>query len=361
MPVLPLPEHSNPHAMLLNSQTGLQMGNLWRNLAGNFQIPREPHQPQIKKNIQWFTQNPDYLTRTTQRATPYMYLIYEQIQQRGLPADVALLPMIESAYYPYSYSGAGAAGLWQLMPGTAKDMGVKRTRFYDGRHDIFVSTHAALDYLVYLQKIFKNDWLLTIAAYDAGPGRVQKAINKNLGQGKPIDFWSLDLPEETQHYIPRFLALLNIIHNPEAYGITLPDIENQPYLARIDMGAKINLKEAARLANISLKDLKHLNPHYHQHLLLPIDKVDTFKKNLARATRTTQITWGHHKMQPGETLESIAQQYHTSVIALRKANTGNKTMLLIPIVTEVIGEASETIPLKIPSLRTERTRATQSS
>jgi membrane-bound lytic murein transglycosylase D len=352
-------ETISPQMFVLDPQTGMRTENLWHRLTADFQIPLYTHHPQVQTQIQWFIKNPDYLVRTTQRAAPYMYLIYEQVQQRNLPSEVVLLPMIESAYYPFSYSGVGAAGLWQLMPGTASDLGVKRNSWYDGRKDIFISTHAALNYLVTLQKRFNSDWLLAIAAYDAGPNRVQRAINNNQQQGKPTDFWSLDLPAETRAYVPRFLALANIVKNPAAYSAKLPSIENQPYLARVDIGSQIHLKEAARLANISLDDLKHLNPGYHRattdpngtwHLLLPIDKIDIFKQNLARATRSTQRTWGHHKTQSKDTLETIAQQYHTTVQELRRVNKLSddilqpNTVLLIPMVSEMIGQAIETTP-----------------
>lgn len=333
-----------------------QTGNLWEKMAKDFQIPVPANHPAIQAQIKWFQQHQGYLDRTSKRAAPYMYLVYEQAHQRNLPSEVVLLPIIESAYYPLAYSGAGAAGLWQLMPGTASKFGLKRNWWYDGRRDIFASTNAALDYLSYLQNYFNGNWLLALAAYDAGEGTVQEAIRRNEVAGKDTDFWSLKLPQETMTYVPRMLALANIIKNPQAYNITLPPIGDQPYLGKVDVGSQIKLADAAKLADMSLGELKQLNPGYSRwttvpngpsHLLLPIEKIQAFKEKLSLLPRIRQTSWGRYKIQRGDTLEKIAERYNTSPQLIQRVNRLRKghplphgRVITVPAVSHAIAAST---------------------
>lgn len=266
-------------------------GNIWDRLRSDSKLPTGyENEPAVQAQIQWYMNHQDYLYNTVSRAAPYMYYIYEQTRQRNLPSELVLLPVIESEYNPFVRSSAGASGLWQLMPGTARGFGVRQNFWFDGRRDIYASTNAALDYLSYLQNYFGGDWLLAIAAYDTGEGNVQNAIRRNAVRDRGTSFWSLPLATETRSYVPRLLALAAIVRNPGKYGITLPTISDKPYFEQVDVGAPIKLNHAAQLADLSLSELKRLNPGYsrnttdptgHHKLILPIDKIATFKERLA--------------------------------------------------------------------------------
>lgn len=304
-------------------------GSLWDRLRTNFQLPPATNRPQVQAQINWYMHNQNYLDHIIRRAAPYMYLIFQETQSRNLPAELVLLPIMESAYNPFIRSSRGAVGLWQLMSGTASGFGVKQDFWYDGRRDVYASTNAALDYLTYLQSYFGGDWLLAIAAYDAGEGRLQSAVHHNAERGLSTDFWSLSLPVETQAYVPRLLALAAIIQNPGKYNIALPPITDQPYLQQVDLGAPINLTQAADMAGMSLAELKALNPGYSRtstgpngpyRLLLPIDRIPMFKERLAAMPALTKTTWGRYKIQRGDTLNSIADRFDSSVAELRNVN-----------------------------------------
>jgi membrane-bound lytic murein transglycosylase D len=326
-------------------------GSLWDRLRTNFQLPPADNRPQVQAQINWFVHNQSYLDRTIRRAAPYMYLIFQETQSRNLPAELVLLPIMESAYNPFIRSSRGAVGLWQLMSGTASGFGVKQDFWYDGRRDVYASTNAALDYLTYLQSYFGGDWLLAIAAYDAGEGRLQSAVHHNAERGLSTDFWSLSLPVETQAYVPRLLALAAIIQNPGKYNVALPPITDQPYLQQVDLGAPINLTQAADMAGMSLAELKALNPGYSRtstgpngpyRLLLPIDRIPMFKERLAAMPAITKTTWGRYKVQRGDTLNIIAERFDTTVAQLRNANhlKGSHVpvgrVIMIPVGTEQV-------------------------
>lgn len=304
-------------------------GDLWDHLRSNFQLPAAANNPEVQSQIRWYVHHQDYLNRVITRAAPYMYFILEQTQQRNLPAELVLLPIMESAYNPFANSNRGAVGLWQLIHSTAYGFGVKQDWWYDGRRDIYASTNAALDYLTYLQSYFGGDWMLAIAAYDAGEGTLQVAVRKNARQGKNEDFWSLQLPAETRSYVPRLLALAAIINNPGRYSISLPTIDDHPYLQQVDLGAPINLAQAAKLAGMSLGAIKQLNPGYSHvmtgpngpyRLLLPIDRITSFKENLAANPSLSQKTWEQYKVKKGESLAILANRCNTTVEELAEAN-----------------------------------------
>lgn len=339
--VKPVIHRNASNAVLKQNPNPNPTGNLWTTLPSGFEIEFSENNPAIQEQIQWFIQHQGYLDRTTQRAAPYMYLIYDQAKQRGLPTELVLLPIIESAYYPFAYSSAGAAGLWQLMPGTATKFGLKRDAWYDGRRDIFASTTAALDYLNYLGNYFNDNWLLAIAAYDGGEGTIQNAIRRNAREGKPTDFWSLPLHAETRAYVPRLLALAAIVRHPDRYPIKLPAISDQPYLGQVDVGTQMKLKDAADLAGMSLSELKTLNPGYNRFttdpkgqvhkLLLPLEKINNFKASLGLTDTTLTesnqpIGLGQYRVQENETLEQIAERFHTTSEQLKQTNQLNDTV-----------------------------------
>jgi membrane-bound lytic murein transglycosylase D len=313
--------------------------NLWDVLRDEFALPHYEEAPAVQEKIEWYMNNQDFLLRSASRAAPYLYYILQQVKKRHLPAELVLLPIVESGYNPFSLSPMGAAGIWQLMPGTATGLGVKRDTWYDGRRDVIASTRAALNYLAYLQSFFEGNWLLAIAAYNTGEGNVLSAIKKNIRAGKDTDFWSLPVAQETKDYVPSLLALATIITHPDQYPIYFPPVRNAPYLAQVDVGAKINLKYAASLAGISYKKLQQLNPGFNpkststkgpsHKLVLPIENVEQFTENLARSPLNTkpQLNWIHYKIKSGDTLASVARKFDTTPATLRKLNRLSKNNL----------------------------------
>ncbi|MBX9706069.1 MAG: LysM peptidoglycan-binding domain-containing protein [Gammaproteobacteria bacterium] len=321
-------------------------GNLWSSIPKGFQLDDNANLPEVKAQIRWFMSHQDYLQRVATRAIPYAYYILQEVNARDMPTEIALLPIVESAYDPFMYSRAGAAGLWQFMPGTASGFKLRQDWWYDGRLDIFTSTKAALDYLVYLHNYFNGDWLLAIAAYNSGEGAVENAVKRNAKKGLPTDFWHLKLPLETRSYVPKLLALAAILNNPQTYPIELPPIPDAPYLATVTVGSQINLDKAADYAGISTEQLYTLNPGYKKwatdpngphKLIIPIDSVTKFKAAIAATPPGQSINWANYQVRPGDSLKKIAAQHQTTPTLLQKLNNLNSKAvrvgqaLLIPI------------------------------
>jgi len=275
---------------------------LWHRIRENYNIAPKASvemnkQPQIEKYVKQYAEKEKTLNKMSTQATPYLYHIVEELEQREMPGELALLPMIESAFQPGATSNRGAAGLWQFIPSTGKYFGLKQNAWYDERRDIRTSTRAALDYLAFLHESFDHNWMLALAAYNAGEGTVRRAIQKNLKQGKPTSFWDLSLPKETREYVPKFLALAEVIAQPEKHDILLPEIENKPYFAPVLFNKTLNFQQAAHLANIHITELKRLNPGYKRHIntkasqefLLPIANKAIFEYNFANKDKKGQI------------------------------------------------------------------------
>ncbi|MCS6948190.1 MAG: transglycosylase SLT domain-containing protein, partial [Steroidobacteraceae bacterium] len=237
--------------------------DLLQRLRSGFALPEVDH-PSIDAHLSWYARNPEYLERVFGRAELYLHHIVGEIEARGMPLELALLPVIESAFEPFAYSRARAAGLWQFIPGTGERFGLPQNWWYDGRRDVLESTRAALDYLQFMHDEFNGDWLLAAAGYNCGEHCVLRAIRENQAQGKPIDFWSLRLPAETRAYVPKLLAMSRLVANPELYGIAFSQIPNEPYFVKVDTGGQIDLKLAAELAGITHEELSELNPAFHR-------------------------------------------------------------------------------------------------
>jgi membrane-bound lytic murein transglycosylase D len=318
--------------------------NLWRHIVNRSSL-KARSKKDLYWHIKWFKDNPDYLTRVTKRAEPYLYLVTKEVEKAGLPIEIALLPIVESAYYPFSYSHGAAAGLWQFIPSTGKLYGLKENWWYDGRLDVVASTKAAVQYLTNLSKLFKGDWLLAIASYNSGPGRVQRAIKKNKKLGKPTDFWNLDLPIETSGYVPRLLAVTELIKNPQLYGQKITYIPNQPKVATVTINEQIDLAAIKQWTGLSIEDIYTLNPgikrwttpeKQNYKLLLPITKIAKFKNNLASHSKSDRVKWLRYKIAAGDSLNSIAAKFKTTVKNIKQINnlTSNKIIkgkyLIIP-------------------------------
>lgn len=312
--------------------------SLWTEMARHFDLNDEStDRPVVRQWIQWYAHHPRYLQRMATRSKPYLYYIYRQVRKRDLPAELTLLPMVESAYNPFAINaGSGAVGLWQMMPGTASGFGLQVDWWYDGRRDVIASTGAALDYLAYLGSFFDGNWFLAIAAYDAGEGTVHQAIEYNARHGKSTRFWDLNLSRETQSYVPKLLALAAIVQRDDHYGVKLPDVPNRPYLEEVNVGSQIDLVHAAQMAGISLSELTQLNPGYNRwatdprgpfKLALPIQNVERFKKALAALPKQKRTTWLRVQVKKGDTLSGIAHRYHTSTRLIRDMNKMHSNVL----------------------------------
>lgn len=318
--------------------------DVWDVLRNQFSLNHEIARAEVQEQIRWLVAHPSYLQKVCRQSEPYIYHILGEIKKRKLPGELALLPMIESAYDPFAYSGAGAAGLWQLMPRTGSDLGLKQDWWFDARRSIRPSTDAALNYLLYLNKFFNGNWTLAIAAYDSGEGTVARAIKSTRNPDR-ADFWDLPVPNETKVYVPRFLALAEVIKNPGRYKIDLPSIPYLPYFEEVNIGSQIDLNNAAKMAGISYKELIKLNPGFNRwttapykpfRLLIPAEKVQRFNLNLANVPEDKRVSWTKHQVKQGDNLDNIATRYHTTVNLIKQVNqlTTNKVKpnqsILIP-------------------------------
>ncbi len=303
--------------------------NVWDVLRSELALNHEVTQPEVQNQIRWIVSHPSYIQKLARQSEPYIYHVVTEIKKRQLPGEIALIPMIESSYDPFAYSGVGAAGLWQLMPGTGTDLGLKQDWWFDGRRSITPSTNAALNYLSYLHHFFNNNWVLAFAAYDSGEGTMARIIKSSGQSGSKIHFWSLNVPQETKAYIPRLLALAEVIQNPQRYRVELPDIPHIPYFEEVNIGSQIDLSHAAKLAGISYRDLIKLNPGFNRwatapyrpyKLLIPADKVEDFSRNLANVPVDERVSWTRHQVSAGDNLVLIAQKYHTTVNLIKELN-----------------------------------------
>jgi membrane-bound lytic murein transglycosylase D len=308
--------------------TPAQYSDLFDRMRAGFLL-EEVERLAVDVQTSWYANHPDYLERAFGRAELYMYHIVTEIEARGMPLELALLPVVESAFEPFAYSRARAAGLWQFIPGTGTRFDLKQNWWYDGRRDVVESTRAALDYLQFLHDEFNGDWLLAVAAYNCGENAVKRAIRKNAALGKPTDFWSLKLPKETRGYVPRLLAMKRLVADPEGHGLGFSRIPNQPYFARVETNGQIDLKVAADIAGITHEQLSELNPAFHRwatdpsgphYLLMPGDVADVFKQNIEQLTPEQRLSFTIHTVKAGDTVSSVARKFSTSVEVIRELN-----------------------------------------
>ncbi|EJM82903.1 MULTISPECIES: transglycosylase SLT domain-containing protein [unclassified Pseudomonas] len=265
--------------------------DVWERMRQGFQLQEGLGvNPRIEQQRLWFASNPSFLENAGERGSLYIHYIVERLEERNMPLELALLPVIESAYNPMAYSRADAVGLWQFIPSTGRYFNLRQTRFYDGRRDITASTTAAMDYLTRLHDMFNGDWLLALAAYNAGEGTVSRAIERNERLGLPTDYWNLPLPSETQAYVPKLLALSQVVLAPEAYGVNLNPIANEPYFQAVEINQRMDLSKVAAVANIDEDELFQLNPAFKQrtttldgpqHLLVPTSKAQLLTASLS--------------------------------------------------------------------------------
>ncbi len=338
-----------------NHQQTYNMGNMWNRVKGGFRMGTELHNPTVQKVLRHYTSNPARLNRIFLRSTQYMHFILYELKRRGMPTELALLPMVESAFKNRALSRSGAAGMWQFMPATGKDFGLRRATSFDARMDIFASTRAALTYLQKINREFNGDWYLTLAAYNIGQNRVHREIAKNRLKGRRTDYWSLSLPKETREYVPRLLAYKEIFLHPQKYGVRLPSVSNHAVIAQTSVNRAIDLRQAARIAGLPAFTLVRLNPHFKngitnprlsRKIVLPRQHVERLRNAIQRAPTVKIKRYSYrakrksryyskkrthivrHRVRRGETLQNIAVRYGTTITKIMRLNRMRNTRLI---------------------------------
>ncbi len=331
--------------------------DLWARIKDGYAMP-DIESEYTAAHEEWYASRPDYVKRMVERSQKYLFHVVEEVQKRGMPTEIALLPMIESAFNPQANSRSHASGIWQFVPSTGKTFGLKQNWWVDNRRDVTAATGAALDYLQKLHGMF-GTWDLALAAYNAGEGTVQRAIDRNRRQGLPTDYQSLKLPPETRNYVPKLQAIKNIVSDPEKFGLTLNSIPNRPYFARVTTPKQIDARLAAQLAEISYEEFCSLNPSYNRpvitstgekhQILLPVWAADRFAENLADYDKPL-TSWQTYNAKRGERMDHIAQKFGMNVSQLRYVNglspsnrLRNSQAMLVPAVYKgkPISDASE--------------------
>lgn len=323
--------------------TGLGAGDAPRDAAGDlldrirtgFKLDDVAH-PWVEKEVNWFAKHPDYLDRTLKRGERYLFHIVKELEARRMPLELALLPVVESAFNPVAYSRARASGLWQFIPGTGRNYGLKQNWYYDGRRDVLAATSAALDYLEFLALEFEGDWMLAVAAYNCGEAAVARAVQRNRAAGLPADFFSLKLPKETRAYVPKLLAMRRIIANPAQHDLAFAPLANEPYFAKVEIPGQIDLHVAAELAELPQDELLALNPAFNHwvtdpdgphYLLVPVDRASRVVAGFAALPPESRVRIVYHRVRPGESLGVIANRYGVSIASLRSANQLRGSMI----------------------------------
>ena len=340
--------------------------DLWARVRSGFRLA-ESDPALTRVHEEWFSKRPAYLQRGIERSRLYLYFIAEEVEKRGMPMEIALLPMIESAYNPLALSPMKASGIWQFIPSTGKVYGLKQNAWYDGRRDVVTATRAALDYLQNLYGMF-GDWELALAAYNCGEGCVGRAQARR--QGKAIDYASLNLPTETRHYVPKLIAVRNIVLDPKRFGINLEEVANEPYFMQVTLSQPMEAKQAARLADMNLDEFLSLNPGFQRRvihtdtrgvLLLPTERVETFQFNLHRQG-VNKLSLRPYQAQRGESASKIAGQFGVTLewlkehnpVTLFKGKVVQAQTLLVP--TAVKGTGTPKAQAQRPSMRTHTVR-----
>jgi membrane-bound lytic murein transglycosylase D len=305
----------SPEDLFVRIRNGFSMPNL----TGDLVLTQQ----------QWYMNRPDYLRRMVERSSRYLHHIVEELERRGMPTELAFLPMVESAYNPMAYSRAHASGLWQFIPSTGKNYNLKQDWWIDQRRDVLAATSAALDYLQTIYDMH-GDWFLALASYNWGEGAVARAIRKNEAKGLPTDYQSLTMPAETRNYVPKLQALKNIFSNPQLVAsLSLPSVPNRPYFATVTPASNIDVKVAAKLAEMPVQEFVALNPAHNRPviksetpLVIPAEKLETFQANLENHQEEDKplSNWQTYTLRPGEKLEKVAPRFGITLADLKRIN-----------------------------------------
>lgn len=319
--------------------------NVWHRVRAGFRLS-DLNGPLVREWESYYSNRPDYVERMMERGSRFLYHVVEEVEKRKMPMEVALLPMIESAYNPQAYSRSHASGMWQFIPSTGKTYGLRQNFWYDGRRDVLAATGAALDYLDRLHGRF-GDWKLALAAYNWGEGAMSRAIAENRAKGLRTDYESLPMPLETRKYLPKLQAVKNIVNNPGQYGITLADIPNRPYFAIVTSSHHIDVQLAATLADMPLEEFRFLNPAHNkpviksdgsETIVLPIDRVEVFQRNLQAHDRPL-VSWQTYTVKRSDQPEKIAAKHALTLAQLKDING-------IPAKQKIVAGQTLVVPLK---------------
>lgn len=318
--------------------------DIWQRIRNGYGM-REQDSKQIARYEQWYAARPDYVERMTERGKRYLYFIVQEVEKRGMPMEIALLPMIESAFNPGAYSTARASGIWQFIPSTGKHFGMEQNWWYDGRRDVVSATKGALDYLQKLHDQF-GAWDLALAAYNCGENSVMRAQSYNRKRHLPTNYASLRLPKETRGYVPKLMAVKNIVSYPESFGLVLTEVPNKPYFAEVSTSRHIDVELVAEMAGITMEEFSALNPAHNRPvilrddddvLLLPVENVATFNTNLERSNQPL-VSWQACPTKKGEDLDDIATHYGITIEKLKTVNGIHRSVkvstgqtLLVPL------------------------------
>jgi membrane-bound lytic murein transglycosylase D len=304
------------------------VNDIWQRIRQGITFPVVNNR-QVAAQRNWYLSHPEYLDRVAKRAEPFIYYIIEQLEQNNMPIEIALLPVVESAYDPFAYSHGRASGMWQFVPNTGERFDMPQNWWYDGRRDVIASTQGAISYLKYLYSYFDNDWLLALAAYNSGEGRVKRAMKANARKHLPTDYWSIQLPKETQDYVPKLLALVDIVKNTDRYDVKLYQIANKPLISIVDIESQLDLAKAAELAEISLPELQRLNPGFNRwatppdgphYLVVPKKVEQKFVDRLAKLPAEKRIAFQRYKVKSGDSLLLLAKKFNTTTELIKKLN-----------------------------------------
>jgi len=302
---------------------------VWERLTHRFELPEcSDHEVNVQW-AQWYADRPEYMARIFKRAQPWIHHIANELERREMPAELALLPIVESAYDPFAYSSGRALGTWQFIAATGKRYDLDQNWWYDGRRDVYASTDAALRYLNDLATMFDGDWLLALAGYNSGEGRVARQVKKNLAAGKPADFWNLKLPSETRGYVPKLLGLTCLFKYPERFNFAFPGTPDHPVITAVDLGQQADLVLVSQMAEVPIDVLFTLNPGYNRwatspkgpwRVVLPLESAELLQENLQRRDGAALMKWDQVVVESGDTLSGIASRHNVPVSVLRSSN-----------------------------------------
>lgn len=320
------------------SDASTRTDDLWSRLRDGFTMDHSVDNARVQAQLDWYVRHPRYIDRVVERGSRYLHYIINETEKRGLPSELALLPVVESAFDPFAYSHGRAAGLWQFIPSTGKYFGLTQSWWHDDRRDVIAATDAALTYLERLANRFDGDYTLALAAYNSGGGTVSSAMRRNRNAGKATDYWSLTLPTETRHYVPKLIALAKIFDDPKAYGIDLPPLKDEPYFEVVDTGSQLDLAQAAELAGVDIDEIYLLNPSYNRwatnpdgphRLLVPKHQAEAFQTALAEFPSEQRVSWQNYKVRKGDSLNTIARKFSTTPSVIQQVNKLNSDLIRI--------------------------------